>query len=316
MNKILFIHDRSKSMDSKYQRLPLTALRTFEAAARLQSFKQAAEELHVTPTTVSNQIRQLERDWQCQLFVRKTRQLLLTEAGRSLARVVSKAFDDMKREIETRVGPISKSVTLAVGPIFGSRWMSPRLERFRRQHPAIHLELRHGPRISGADSLDTAIAVDWGHGSWNGLEATHLFDIVYAPVVSPELVAAVGDLGKPSDLARYPILHQFDYGEWSAWLELAGVPELEFDEETIIVDSNLVLQAAIDGQGVALGVFPFIQREIDTGRLLRPFDLYLKPSRSFYLLTRPGARSSLEIDTACRWLLSEAAAYVRDSIEL
>ncbi len=303
-------------MDNKYQRLPLTALRTFEAAARLQSFKLAAEELHVTPTTVSNQVRQLERDWQCKLFVRKTRQLVLTETGRALAQVLSKAFDDVKREIEIRIGPITKSVTLAVGPIFGSRWLSPRLDRFRRQHPAIHLELRHGPRISGADSLDTAIAVDWGHGSWKDLEVKHLLDIVYSPVISPELAAARGGMDKPAELARYPILHQFDHSEWNAWLEVAGAPDIVFNDETVIVDSNVVLQAAIDGQGVALGVFPFIQREIDSGRLLRPFDIDLKPSRSFYLLTRPGARSSPEVETAYQWLLAEAEAYARESVQV
>lgn len=108
------------------QCLPLTALRTFEAAARRMSFKDAAEELCVSPTTVSNQIRQLERDWGCLLFVRKTRQVVLTDAGRSLAWVLSRAFDDIRTEIESHVETPRKSVTLAVGPIFGSRWLIPR----------------------------------------------------------------------------------------------------------------------------------------------------------------------------------------------
>lgn len=294
-------------MENKYRRLSLTALRTFEAAARLRSFKLAAEELHVTPTTVSNQIRQLERDWQCQLFIRKVRQLALTDTGKAIARVVGRAFDDIKSEIEIQVQIARKSVTLAVGPIFGSRWLGPRLEKFRRQHPGIYLVVRHGPRIEGVDDLETSIAVDWGHGDWKGLETTHLLDIVYAPVLSPELLRSKGPIKSVSDLDRFPVLHQFDQSEWHCWLQLAGGTNISFRDETVIVDSNVILQAAIDGQGIALGVFPFIQTEIDNGRLLRPFDIDLRPSRSFYLLTRPGARSSAEIDTVCRWLLSEAA---------
>src|SRR6056297_2761786 len=105
----------------------MTALRTFEVAARRLSFKDAAEELHVSATTVSNQIRQLEADWNCKLFIRKTRAVVLTDEGRSLARVLTRAFDDIRAEAEIHMNPARKTVTLAVGPIFGSRWLVPRL---------------------------------------------------------------------------------------------------------------------------------------------------------------------------------------------
>ena len=121
------------------QRLPLTALRTFEAAARRLSFKDAADELCVSATTVSNQIRQLEKDWGCQLFVRKTRSVVLTDAGRSMALVLARAFSYIRAEIEAHVASRSKSVTLAVGPIFGARWLAPRLAQFRAAHPKIDL---------------------------------------------------------------------------------------------------------------------------------------------------------------------------------
>lgn len=288
------------------QRLPLTALRTFEAAARHLSFKDAAGELCVSPTTVSNQIRQLERDWGCLLFVRKTRQVVLTDTGRSLAHVLSRAFDDIRKEIEGHIEASPQSVTLAVGPIFGSRWLIPRLNRFRRQHSKIELVLQHGPRITGAESMQTPIAVDWGTGDWTGLDAVQLLDIVYIPVASPGLIREHGGLGRPSDLARYPIIHQQDRTEWHAWLERAGVPDIRFAEETVIIDSNAVTQAAIDGQGVALGIFPFIQIEVDRGLLVRPFDIELAPARSYFLLTRSGARDSREVAAVCDWLIREA----------
>ncbi len=296
------------NLNSKYQRLPLTALRTFEAAARLQSFKQAAQELNVTAATVSNQIRRLERDWDCLLFVRKTRQVILTEAGNSLLQVVSRAFEDIKTEIETNLSQSKNTVTIAVGPIFASRWLIPRLNRFRRQHPDIELVLHHGPRLTGSDSLTTDIAVDWGTGDWPGLQSTRLLDIRYLPVLSPRLAKDKGEINKPSDLARFTILHQFDRSEWDAWLQIAGAPKPEFVNETVIVDSNVIVQAAIDGQGVALGTFPFIQTEVDNGRLICPLDITLEPTRSYHLLTRAGARNSSEIMAVCNWLEKESAS--------
>lgn len=298
--------DGVPNLNNKYRHLPLTALRTFEAAARLQSFKQAAAELSVTPATVSNQIRRLERDWGCLLFVRKTRQLILTDAGNSLAQVVSRAFEDISVEIDAQVTLTKKPVTLAVGPIFASRWLIPRLNRFRRQHPDIELILHHGPRITGMENMTTDVAVDWGMGNWSGLLSTHLLNIRYIPVVSPALVKAKGSLKEPADLVHFTILHQFDRSEWDAWLELAGAPKLDFVDETVIVDSNVITQAAIDGQGVALGIFPFIQAEVDDGRLICPLDIPLEPTRSYHLLTRPGPGKNAEVEALCNWLEKEA----------
>ena len=181
-------------MKSSQQRLPLTALRSFEAAARLLSFKAAAEELRVTPTSVSNQIRQLELDWGCLLFVRKTRKVFLTDAGRSLARVMSRAFDDIRAEVETHISSNRKTVTLAVGPIFGARWLIPRLSKFYRLNPNIELVLHHSPRITDVEQLVATIAVDWGIGDWQGLNAHRLLDVIYRPVLSPSLLAECGGL--------------------------------------------------------------------------------------------------------------------------
>lgn len=295
-------------MRTPRQRLPLTALRTFEAAARHLSFKDAAAVLCVSPTTVSNQIRQLERDWGCLLFVRKTRQVALTDTGRSLSRVVNQAFEAIRVEIEGHVTVSKKPVTLAVGPIFGSRWLIPRLARFRQMNPQIELILHHSPRITGAGSMATDIAVDWGEGDWAGLEARRFLDIRYIPVLSPALADDRGGIAEPADLARFPILHQHDRSEWNAWLKLAGVSGIEIAEETVIEDANVATQAAIDGQGVALGIFPLIQRKIDAGQLIRSFTIELIPTRSFFLLTHPGARAGKEIAVVYDWLINEAEA--------
>lgn len=293
------------------QRLPLTALRSFEAAARLLSFKSAADELRVTPTSISNQIRQLEADWGCMLFIRKTRKVVLTDAGRSLSKVMSRAFDDIHAEVQTHISSNRKSVQLAVGPIFGSRWLIPKLSKFYRLHPTIELVLHHGTRITSAEQMVTTIAVDWGAGDWQGLDAARLFEIDYAPVLSPALLREHGGLKHPTDLARYPIIHQWDRLEWTAWYKLVNTEYPKFAQETIMRDSNNVMQAALEGQAVVMGLFPFVDNEVNSGRLIRPFDTVLHPTRAYHLLTRPGARSAPEIRAVCEWIEAEAAQSMR-----
>ena len=293
-------------MSAKRRRLPLSALRTFEVAARLESFKDAADELGVSATTVSNQIRMLERDWNCLLFVRKTRQVVLTEAGQSLSRVVQQAFDSIAREIDSRFASSRSAVSIAVGAIFGARWLTPRLSAFRRDLPRIELSVQRGHRFTGPADMPTPIAVDWGNGDWPGLESQFLFNVHYAPVLSPALAQSVGGITCAADLAKLPILHQQERVEWHAWLTLVGASGMRLRDETIIEDSNMAMQAAIDGQGVALGNFPFVQAEVDAGRLLKPFNEELLPTRSYFMLTKPGARKRPEIAAVCDWLQEQA----------
>ena len=290
------------------KKLPLTALRTFEVAARWLSFKDAADELCVSATTVSNQIRQLERDWRCKLFIRKTRAVVLTDEGRSLSRVLTKAFDDIRAEVEAFGQSTRKTVTLAVGPIFGTRWLVPRLAQFRSDLPNIELILHESPRITDAVMMGTHLAVDWGEGSWSGLQNYHLMDITYAPVLSKALMAERGGLKSPKNLARYSIIHQRDRSEWAAWLALAGCAGLTLKEEITITDTNMVMEAAIEGQGVSLGIFPFVDQELKAGKLVKPFDIELKPTRSFYLLAKPSSERTPEVASVIRWLLDQAGA--------
>ena len=290
------------------RKLPLTALRTFEVAARRLSFKDAADELCVSATTVSNQIRELERDWRCKLFIRKTRAVVLTDEGRSLSRVLTKAFDDIRAEVEAFGQSTRTTVTLAVGPIFGTRWLVPRLAQFRSDLPNIELILHESPRITDAVMMGTHLAVDWGEGSWSGLQNYHLMDITYAPVLSKALMAERGGLKSPKNLARYSIIHQRDRSEWAAWLALAGCAGLTLKEEITITDTNMVMQAAIEGQGVSLGIFPFVDQELKAGKLVKPFDIELKPTRSFYLLAKPSSERTPEVASVIRWLLDQAGA--------
>lgn len=293
------------------KRLPLTALRTFEAAARLESFKDAAEELGVSATTVSNQIRMLEKDWGCLLFVRMTRQVVLTEIGHSLGRVVRQSFDSIAQEIEFHIAAKRHSVSMAVGSIFGARWLMPRLSAFRQDLPKLDLVLRRGRRITSPNDMPAAVVVDWGMGDWTGLDVEPLMKICYSPVIAPKLMGSHKSFKSPRDLARFPAIHQQDRSEWRAWLNAAGVGDLAFQDETIIEDSNVALQAAVMEQGVALGIFPFVQDDVDRGLLAKPFVQEIVPAKTYYILTRPGARQRREIASVCDWLRQQADDYAK-----
>ena len=292
-------------------RLPLNALRSFEAAARLLSFKAAAEELRVTPASVSNQIRQLERDWNCPLFVRKTRQIALTDAGRALAQSCQRAFADLQAQIAIIAPAQRKRVSLAVGPLFGSRFLIPRLASFRAAHPDIELALHQGQHITQAQQLDTDVAIDWGQGGpseWPGLDAQRLLEVAYVPVLSPALLRQGGPLPTVADLAKLPIVHQQNKDDWHAWFALNGHPNPSLAQETVMADSNMAMQAAVDGHGVALGALAMVQGDLDAGRLVCPFATPLRPAQAYFLISHSGARKAPAVRALCDWLLSQAAA--------
>lgn len=295
----------------KFKRLPLTALRTFEAAARLESFKEAAEELGVTATTVSNQIRMLEKDWGCLLFVRMTRQVVLTEIGQSLGRVVRQSFESISQEVEFHIAAKRQSVSMAVGSIIGARWLMPRLNAFRTDLPKIDLVLRRGRRITSPNDMPAAVVVDWGIGDWNGLDVEPLMKIRYSPVIAPKLIKGRQSLKSPRDIARFTAIHQQDRSEWRSWLNIVGFSDLSFHDETIIEDSNLALQAVLMEQGIALGIFPFVQDDVDRGLVIKPFNQELMPEKSYYILTRPGARQRREVAAVCDWLHQQVQDYAK-----
>ncbi|MEY3446129.1 MAG: hypothetical protein RIR45_884 [Pseudomonadota bacterium] len=290
-------------------RLPLTALRAFEAAARSLSFKVAAAELGVTPASVSNQIRQLEKSWACLLFVRKTRQLELTAQGHALFTVVAQAFSGLSQGIEaldfTGYSAGVKQVTLAVGPLFGARWLAPRLGHWYAQHPQYVLALHQAEPIRHAHQLQTTAAIAWGDGHWPGLHAQRLLDCWFAPVLSPALLEKHAGLAAAADLARYPVVHQQTRTDWSAWMAQAEAGTVQFLRETVMADANMAIQAAIDGQGVALGVFPLVQGDIDAGRLVCPLDQPLRTADSYYLLTRPEDQHRREVQAMATWMAAQ-----------
>ena len=278
------------------------ALKAFEAAARHMSFKRAAEEMFVTATAISHQIKTLEQQLNCSLFDRQTRQVQLTQQSQILFNTLRKAFDDIDESIR-QVESFSQRdvVTLGLGPIIGTRSLAPRLGDFWSQHENIDLRLHQTsfPMHQSLEHFDLAIA--WGTGYWPDMEAEPFIDIEFTPVLSPELEQPQNE----TDLLQLPLIHQKNRKAWRQWLSAAGLDQDIQIEGTVIDDSNLVLQAALSGQGVALGVLPFVEADIAEGRLVRSFELAVKPEEAYYLIYRNGSLRKAEVGVLREWLVGE-----------
>ncbi len=300
------------------RRLPsLNALRAFEAAARHLSFTKAAEELHVTQAAVSHQIKGLEEQLGLPLFRRLNRRLLLTDAGQAYLPALSEAFDGIAEATERlsaeRRGSALKVSTL---PSTAAKWLLPRLSRFREQHPDIDI------LVSAADALvdfrrdDMDLAIRYGRGVYPGLECLPLMPDEIFPVCSPGLLADGPPLQRAEDLAHHTLLHdQTTEGEiqnWRTWFDLIGLTGVDPGRGPGFSDSNLLLEAAAAGQGVALGRRSLALADLASGRLVIPFGPIV-PSQNRYYIVYPPTKATLPALLAFRdWLLEEAA---RDAAE-
>jgi LysR family glycine cleavage system transcriptional activator len=289
---------------------PLKALRAFESAARLLSFTRAAEDLSVTQTAVSHQVRALEEWFGVSLFRRGGRKLTLTEPGTLLYPPVSEAFDRIA-EVAERVRGVQdrRTLTISVTPTFGSRWLAQRLGRFWREHPDIDLRLHHS--VKRADFLRDGVdaAVRWGRGVWEGMESEPLMSAWVMPLCSPSLLEGEHPLSKPADLVHHTLLHESDYQEWTEWLAAAGVRDVDGRRGPVINDPNIIARAAVDGHGVAMGIPSMLVDEIVTGLLVAPFGMEVDPDLAYYFVSPQGTADRPMVKAFREFLLEEASAF-------
>lgn len=289
---------------------PLNALRAFEAAARHLSFTRAAEELHVTQTAISHQIRALEEHLGLRLFRRLPRGLVLTEEAQRFLPPVRDAFEQIAgataRITKEQTGGV---LTVSALPSFASKWLVPRIGRFRAAHPDIDLRISASIAVVDFARDDVDVAIRCGLGNYPGLHTLRLFGETIAPVCSPALLACAPGLRMPEDLRHHTLLHDDDdLDSWRVWLELAGVTGIDPTRGLSFGDASMMLQAAMDGQGVALGRSALVAADLAAGRLVRPFELS-RPFRFAYWLVCPQASAGRPKIAAFRgWLLGEAAA--------
>ncbi|RVA30768.1 LysR family transcriptional regulator [Mesorhizobium sp. M7D.F.Ca.US.004.03.1.1] len=273
----------------KRGRLPLTALRSFEAAGRHLSFSRAAEELFVSQAAISRQIRELEIFLRQPLFERHHRRVELTDAGQRLLDQLVRSFD----AIDTLLGelvatPMQSVVRVSVEPSLASVWLVPRLNRFRQLRPDIDVSLEVDPRLIEfrSDQPELALRFSAHASSWPRSQAERLASTVDSPVLSPALLASGPALERPIDLGRYTLLHEENRQGWARWFEAAGVPADAVPARgPMLADASLSKQAALLGHGVALGDLLQIGGEIKSGTLIKPFDINVA-SGAYWLVAR------------------------------
>jgi LysR family transcriptional regulator of beta-lactamase len=248
--------------------LPLNALRAFEAAARHLSFTNAAIELCVTPAALSHQVKALEERLGATLFRRLPRGLALTDEGQALLPVLSDAFDAIAGLLQRFEGGVVREV-LSVGAVgtFAVGWLLPRLADFQSAHPFVDLRLlTHNNRVDiAAEGLDFAIR--FGDGAWHGTEAMQLMAAPFTPLCTPAVAAM---LAEPADLARRILLRSYRADDWPRWFAAAGAPVPPI-RGPVFDSSWVMIEAALQGAGVALAPPAMFERELTEGVLVRPF---------------------------------------------
>lgn len=272
----------------KRSRLPLTALRSFEAAGRLMSFTRAAEELSISQAAISRQVRELEVLLGQPLFERGHRSIRLTEEGARLLSVLTVSFDAMSgclSDIQRRdAGDV---VGINAEPSFAACFLTPHLSDFQRIHPDIDLRVEAESRLVEFRHNETVVAIRHSvtKSAWPRSESRHLMDVHMAPYLSPLLLEGKPRPEQPSDLLNLPLLYEDSRDMWRSWFELAGVSSASYPRGPIYTDEGMTLQAALRGQGVALLEERFAKEYLLSGRLIRPFRQTL-PFGAFFVVAR------------------------------
>jgi LysR family transcriptional regulator, glycine cleavage system transcriptional activator len=289
---------------------PLTWLRAFEAAARHRSFVAAADELGVTPSAISQQVRLLEQHLGRLLFHRLPRGIRLAEAGESYLPLVSEAFERLAiGTVEIFGQRKSHRVTVRTTVAFSVLWLAPRLARFRALHPGV--ELRITSSIWPAEFPDPGIDLEirQGTGKWPGLEAERLTSDQVFPVCSPALAAGRPGLAEPADLAHHTLLHAIGFRDgWMQWLKAAGIADRVDPRRGLEFDTGVMtIELAIRGAGIALGRTCFVEDLLAGGRLVAPFSIATPTEEAFFVVV-PTPRRETDVARAFReWLLTEAS---------
>jgi LysR family glycine cleavage system transcriptional activator len=291
----------------------LDGLRAFEVAARRLSFTEAAEELLVTQGAVSQRIKALERELGVLLFDRLARGLALTEEGERLAHSIRAGLEQIDRALAQVVRAKAEGpLILSVLPSFATRWLVPRLYRFTRRCPEIHVQVLSELALADLRSSRVHAALRFGGGDYPGLSTTTIMGDAVVPVCSPGLLAAGEPVRAPADLARLPILRDSSTEgdgsgtDWASWLAFVGASGLRLPEGQRFDQADLVIGAAASGLGVALARISLIGADLAANRLVRlPFPAMPTPY-SYHLVSTHVMGRNPKLVALREWLLAEA----------
>ena len=304
-------------MDQRRRLPPLNALRAFEAAARHLNFSRAADELLVTPGAVSQQIQNLEDYVGAPLFRRTPKGLLLTDAAQTSLPALREAFDRLAEAASLLTAAVDgRRLTLTAAPSFAAKWLVPRLGLFERAHPEVDVWLSAGMELVDLAAGEVDVAIRYGGGRYPGLEVRRLMTETVIPVASPALLAE-HPLDDPTDLKAHILLHDGSPDpddscpDWPMWLAARGLRGVDGNRGPRFNQSSLVIEAAMNGRGVALAKRTLAQADLDAGRLIAPLQIATAVDFAYYLV-HPKAKGRLpQVKAFIGWIEAEALAHER-----
>ena len=284
----------------------LNFLNTFESVARHLSFTLAAKELFITQAAVSHQIKVLEDYLGAKLFLRENRKIYLTSEGQKLLPSVVSGLQGISDSLESiRNYEKEDTLVVGVGSSFSANWLVHHLGKFYQSYPDINLHLKISNDDPEFEIDGTDLAVVWGQGKWSNYMFEQLMEVEFTPVCSPYLLKESYPLTTPEDLIHYPLLDVEGYDVWKEWLEKAGIPEKKYRRRTIIRDSNVLIHSALNAHGIALSAVGIVQEYLDSGMLLRPFELSITAGGYFYLVYPEKSLRKPLVNLFKEWLVKE-----------
>ncbi|RNF86236.1 transcriptional regulator GcvA [Montanilutibacter psychrotolerans] len=292
---------------------PLNALRAFEAAARCLSFQVAAAQLFVTPAAISHQVKHLEAYLGVKLFHRGHRSVELTAEGAALATSLGEVFGLIDLALDRAIAPAAGVLRVSTMESFAAKWLAPRLHHFHRDHPDLKVRIETGNEHTDfvRDGID--VAIRYGAGGYTGVCVERFLDAPVFPVCAPLLSNdELHPLTVPDDLSHHTLLHDESAAgrngvpDWQTWLEAAGSTQVDAAPGPVFASIYLAQEAAVAGHGVALGVGPLVEEDLQRGRLTRPFDYSLDNAYAFWIVRSHRADANPASDAFCRWLRKEA----------
>jgi LysR family glycine cleavage system transcriptional activator len=291
-------------------RVHLNGLRALEAAGRLGSLQRAADALGVSAGAVSQQIIKAERQLGVVVFDRTPRGLQPTLLGKALLARLTAGFRELDAGVALANGEPDAALTVSVAPVFASKWLVPRLGRFRRQHPDIRVRLEATIELIDPDRSDIDLGIRVGSGNWPKVKVEFLLAQEVFPVCAPELAAR---LSTPRDLAKLPIIRDIHSNlDWGLWLGHFGLSEDILNVGDSFTDAALCLDAAIAGQGVMLAWLPLAHDALMAGLLVAPFPQRIRSGHGYFLITSQTRSEPKKVARFRDWLKAEIAETVRD----
>ena len=282
------------------------ALRALDSFTRHGSVWKAADELNLTRSAVSHQLRLLERDLGFQLLNRIGTKIELTEQGLGYALDVRKALNTIAGSAVRHANRgVSGSINVCCTPGFASSWLCSHISGFREAHPDVKLSISTPMRLDDVSNPDVDVFISFGTGYWPDMQVELLVEVEFTPLCSPVLINKTVWLSDPSDIRRACLLHLVDGDDWEEWLTTAGVDPAFAHTGITFSDMNLVYAAAMSGQGIAMGDEFICRNAMASGQLVRPFDINIRSKRSYYLVVSEAKADNKTVLAFCDWLKEE-----------